>query len=106
MEWTLILVIIGAFLFYKFVIKYLIFTGRRRDGLINLPPQIKSMILNRDSKGLAQLLVQLELEGNDYLGGEIFKALDYPGGLGFATKVDKYRNKYRIEAGLPPLKKY
>jgi len=103
MGWAF-LIGIGAFLFYKLVIRFFIDMKRENEmNLIALPPFVQDLISRRKADELAILIEDSRLEGNFSFANQILQAIDSKGVV-FATKVDRIRNKIRKERGMDPLK--
>ncbi len=86
--WVIVITIV-LFIFYKLVIRFFIDDHwDSKSYYYTIPPEVQRLIDRKDAKILAELLVSLELEGED-VGGHVLRAIDSKG-IVLATKVDKY----------------
>ncbi len=101
-----IIIIIAAFFIIRMVtnVNRERFVRTRRAYHI-VPAEIKMLIEYEAIEELAELLVELEVEGHYEEARTILDAINSKG-LWFATRVDRVRSPLREAAGLGPLRMF
>ena len=79
--------------------------NKNRESFNALSKEIQDLIEAEKVEELARIIVNLEVIKQNHLAGKILSGIEYRS-LALAVKVDKVRNKLRIEEGLGNLKNF